>query len=71
MDYDKLNEHIKLIKKHYSRGNKMMLARLIFLARNYDAEILNEYEKLKKSFGADLDLVIVTDTGYSGLKVSE
>ena len=71
VDYDKLNEHIKLIKKHYSRRNEMRLARLIFLARNYDAEILNEYEKLKKSFGADLDLVIVTDTGYSGLKISE
>jgi hypothetical protein len=62
MEYKKLENFINIQKKVLNKHQK---------ARNYDAEILNEYEKLKKSFGADLDLVIVTDTGYSGLKISE
>jgi hypothetical protein len=63
--YDKLNEHIKLLKKNYSN-----IYRVVCLAENFNIEILNEYEKLKKSLGKDLDLIIVTDTGFSGLKIS-
>ena len=65
MGYDKLNEHIKLLKKNYSN-----IYRVVCLAENFNIEILNEYEKLKKSLGKDLDLIIVTDTGFSGLKIS-
>jgi len=64
--YDELNEHIKLLMKNYDN-----IYRVVCLARNFNIEILNEYKKLKKSLGADLDLIIVTDSGFSGLKISE
>ena len=71
VDYDTLNEQIKLIKKHYTFGDKKFY-RLIFLARTFDTEILKEYTKLKKVSGAwDLDLIIVTDNGFSGLKIDD
>ncbi len=73
VNYDTLNEQIKLIKKDYMFGSKnTTFSRLVFLARTFDTEILKEYTKLKKVSGAwDLDLIIVTDNGFSGLKVSE
>ena len=71
VDYDTLNEQIKLIKKHYTFGDKKFY-RLIFLARTFDTEILKEHKKLKKVSGAwNLDLIIVTDNGFSGLKIDD
>ena len=73
VDYDTLNEQIKLMKKDYILGSKnTTFARLVFLARNFDTEILKEHKKLKKVSGAwNLDLIIVTDNGFSGLKIDD
>jgi hypothetical protein len=73
VDYDTLNEQIKLMKKDYMFGSKnTTFSRLVFLARTFDTEILKEHKKLMKVSGAyDLDLIIVTDSGFSGLKISE
>ena len=65
VDYDQLNQYIKIINKYF----KSDISRIVCLARNFDTGILNEYEKLRKLSDADLDLIIVTDNGFSGLKI--
>jgi hypothetical protein len=65
VDYDQLNQYIKIINKNYSRD----ISRIVCLARNFDTGILKEYEKLRKLSDANLDLIIVTDNGFSGLKI--
>ena len=57
---------IKIINENYRD-----VFRVVCLARNFDTEILKEYEKLKKLLDAHLDLIIVTDNGFSGLKISK
>jgi len=67
VDYDQLNQYIKIINKNYSRD----ISRIVCLARNFDTGILKEYKKLRKLSDANLDLIIVTDNGFSGLKISK
>jgi hypothetical protein len=67
VDHDQLNEYLKIVIKEY--GNDIF--RVVCLARNFDSEILKEYKKLPGFGNTPLDLILVTDNGFSGLKISD
>jgi hypothetical protein len=67
VNYEQLNEYLKITQDEYG-GN---IFRLICLAKNFDNNILKKYTKLMESKKIPLDLILVTDNGFSGLKISE
>jgi hypothetical protein len=67
VDHDQLNKYLKIVIKEY--GNDIF--RIVCLARNFDSEILKEYKKLPGFGNTPLDLILVTDDGFSGLKISD
>ena len=66
VDYDQLEEYIKIVKKEFGTD----IFRVVCLAKFFDSRILKKYETLPYQ-GIPLDLIIVTDNGFSGLKISE
>jgi len=66
VDYDQLKEYVKIVNKEFGTN----IFRVVCLAKKFDSKILKKYETLPYQ-GIPLDLIIVTDNGFSGLKISE
>ena len=65
VDYDQLKEYVKIVNKEFGPD----IFRVVCLARNFDSKILKKYETLQ--YDIPVDLIIVTDNGFSGLKISD
>ena len=65
VDYDQLKEYVKIVNKEFGPD----IFRVVCLARNFDSKILKKYETLP--YDIPVDLIIVTDNGFSGLKISD
>ena len=68
VNYEQLNEYLQITWDEYGGNN---IFRLICLAKNFDSNILKKYTKLMESKNIPLDLILVTDNGFSGLKISD
>ena len=65
VNYDQLKEYVKIVNKEFSGD----IFRVVCLAKEFDSLILKKYETLSQNI--PLDLIIVTDNGFSGLRISE
>jgi len=72
INIEDVEECTKIAKNKFRKRGNPNVMRLVCLAKNFDEDVLSEYKKLlKDKESPPVDLVLVTENGYSPIKISE
>lgn len=67
--FDEIKECVEIAKDNFKKRGKTNVFRLICLAKKFDKDVIQEYDKLKDE-SPPLDLILVTESGFLSVKIS-
>ena len=72
VNFEELEECTKITKANFTKRTEPYVMRLVCMADMFDEDVLSKYEKLlKDKKNPPVDLILVTEKGYTPLKISE
>ncbi len=72
VNFEKIEKCAKMAKDNFKKRGNANVMRLVCLAKKFDKDVIEKYEKLMKNKEiAPIDLILVTENGFLPLKISK